>query len=126
MIIISWHGTGSPTEIFNGSVFKEVLSVFITASILKFLQGTYSLSLLSSSHFCLFRNEFRSDITSAYGCLWFSPLYDLILSVRDSYPYLMRHCEELNLSQKLKKLHIFQCFSIHSSQFYIMFCRNVL
>jgi len=39
MIIISWHGTGSPTEIFNGSVFKEVLSVFITASILKFLQA---------------------------------------------------------------------------------------
>jgi len=39
MIIIAWHGSGSPTEIFYGSVFKEVLSIFITAAVLKFLQA---------------------------------------------------------------------------------------
>lgn len=38
MIIIAWNG-GSPTDIFNGGVFKEVLSIFITASILKLGQG---------------------------------------------------------------------------------------
>jgi callose synthase len=39
MIIIAWHGSGSPIEVFSGSVFKEVLSIFITASILQFLQA---------------------------------------------------------------------------------------
>jgi hypothetical protein len=39
MIIIAWNGSGDPTVIFHGDVFKKVLSVFITAAILKFGQG---------------------------------------------------------------------------------------
>lgn len=35
MIIIAWNGTGSPSGIFDGVIFKKVLSVFITAAILK-------------------------------------------------------------------------------------------
>jgi len=39
MIIVAWNGSGDPTVIFHGDVFKKVLSVFITAAILKFGQG---------------------------------------------------------------------------------------
>ncbi|XP_026413882.1 callose synthase 3-like isoform X3 [Papaver somniferum] len=35
MIIIAWNGSGDPSAIFEGDVFKKVLSVFITAAILK-------------------------------------------------------------------------------------------
>ncbi|PON83904.1 Glycosyl transferase [Trema orientale] len=35
MIIIAWNGSGDPSSIFSGDVFKKVLSVFITAAILK-------------------------------------------------------------------------------------------
>ncbi|KAJ1383229.1 Glycosyl transferase, family 48 [Sesbania bispinosa] len=47
MIIVAWNGSGDPTVIFNGDVFKKVLSVFITAAILKLGQdktsgGTYT------------------------------------------------------------------------------------
>lgn len=39
MIIVAWNGTGEPTAIFGSDVFKKVLSVFITAAILKLGQG---------------------------------------------------------------------------------------
>lgn len=39
MIIVAWNGDGNPTKIFDSDVFKKVLSVFITASILKLGQG---------------------------------------------------------------------------------------
>ena len=38
MIIIAWNG-GSPGDAFDDGVFKEVLSIFITAAILKLGQG---------------------------------------------------------------------------------------
>lgn len=39
MIIIAWNGTGSIAFIFVGSVFKKVLSIFITSAILRLIQG---------------------------------------------------------------------------------------
>lgn len=39
MIIIAWNGSGQPGSIFTDDVFKKVLSVFITAAILKLGQG---------------------------------------------------------------------------------------
>lgn len=39
MIIAAWNGTGEPSSIFSSDVFKKVLSVFITAAILKLGQG---------------------------------------------------------------------------------------
>ncbi|KAL4288337.1 hypothetical protein AHAS_Ahas19G0276100 [Arachis hypogaea] len=39
MIIVAWNGSGNPSVIFNSDVFKKVLSVFITAAILKLGQG---------------------------------------------------------------------------------------
>ncbi|XP_057951982.1 callose synthase 3-like [Malania oleifera] len=39
MIIASWNGSGEPSSIFSADVFKKILSVFITAAILKLGQG---------------------------------------------------------------------------------------
>ncbi|KAK3028535.1 hypothetical protein RJ639_037704 [Escallonia herrerae] len=39
MIIVAWNGTGQPSSIFQGDVFKKVLSIFITAAILKLAQA---------------------------------------------------------------------------------------
>ncbi|KAL2461368.1 Callose synthase 2 [Abeliophyllum distichum] len=39
MIIISWNGSGDIGAIFEGEVFKKVLSIFITAAILKLAQA---------------------------------------------------------------------------------------
>lgn len=39
MIIVAWNGSGQPSAIFNVDVFMKVLSVFITAAILKLCQG---------------------------------------------------------------------------------------
>lgn len=41
MIIVAWNGSGEPSSIFSGDVFKKVLSVFITAAILKLGQGRW-------------------------------------------------------------------------------------
>ncbi|KAK9283428.1 hypothetical protein L1049_011670 [Liquidambar formosana] len=45
MIIIAWNGSGNPSSIFEGGVFKEVLSVFITAAILKLAQAVLDIIL---------------------------------------------------------------------------------
>lgn len=39
MIIIAWNGSGNLGSIFEGDVFKSVMSIFITAAILKLAQG---------------------------------------------------------------------------------------
>ncbi|KAL7199263.1 hypothetical protein ACSBR2_021531 [Camellia fascicularis] len=39
MIIVAWNGSGDPTSIFSSDVLKKVLSVFITAAILKLGQA---------------------------------------------------------------------------------------
>ncbi|XP_042513016.1 callose synthase 3-like [Macadamia integrifolia] len=39
MIIVAWNGSGQPSSIFDADVFKKVLSVFITAAILKLGQA---------------------------------------------------------------------------------------
>ncbi|KAK2998881.1 hypothetical protein RJ639_024246, partial [Escallonia herrerae] len=39
MIIVAWNGSGQPSSIFDSGVFKKVLSVFITAAIMKLGQA---------------------------------------------------------------------------------------
>ncbi|XP_058227891.1 callose synthase 3 [Rhododendron vialii] len=39
MIIVAWNGSGNPSSIFSSDIFKKVLSVFITAAILKLGQA---------------------------------------------------------------------------------------
>ncbi|KAE9463007.1 hypothetical protein C3L33_05086, partial [Rhododendron williamsianum] len=45
MIIIAWNGSGKLSSIFNGDVFKKVLSIFITAAVLKFAQAVLDISM---------------------------------------------------------------------------------
>ncbi|CAL0300448.1 unnamed protein product [Lupinus luteus] len=46
MIIVAWNGSGHPTAIFTDDVFKKVLSLFITASILKFGQARKNIGVV--------------------------------------------------------------------------------
>lgn len=46
MIIMAWDG-GEPSSVFGASVFKKVLSVFITAAIMKLGQG-WSMSVFNT------------------------------------------------------------------------------
>ncbi|GMH27282.1 hypothetical protein Nepgr_029125 [Nepenthes gracilis] len=39
MIIVAWNGSGQPSSLFDADVFQKVLSVFITAAILKLFQA---------------------------------------------------------------------------------------
>ena len=45
MVILAWNG-GSPGDIFDGVVFKKILSFFITAAVLKLTQGTLITSVI--------------------------------------------------------------------------------
>lgn len=54
MIIISWNGSGDLSSIFDGNVFKKVLSIFITAAILKLAQGKEKLMFISKINTILF------------------------------------------------------------------------
>ena len=39
MIIVAWNGSGDLGSMFEGDVFKKVLSIFVTAAILKLAHG---------------------------------------------------------------------------------------
>ncbi|KAE9584923.1 putative 1,3-beta-glucan synthase [Lupinus albus] len=45
MIIIAWNGSGDLSSILDGDVFKKVLSIFITAAILKLAQAILDIVL---------------------------------------------------------------------------------
>nr|GMD67382.1 callose synthase 3-like [Ipomoea batatas] len=45
MIIVAWNGNGEPSAIFGADVFKKVLSIFITAAILKLGQALLDMIL---------------------------------------------------------------------------------
>ncbi|XP_019152063.1 PREDICTED: callose synthase 3 [Ipomoea nil] len=45
MIIVAWNGNGEPSAIFDADVFKKVLSIFITAAILKLGQALLDMIL---------------------------------------------------------------------------------
>ncbi|CAN4114063.1 unnamed protein product [Withania somnifera] len=45
MIIIAWNGSGDLSMVFTSNVFKKVLSVFITAAVLKLVQATLDVML---------------------------------------------------------------------------------
>ncbi|KAK4253647.1 hypothetical protein QN277_010295 [Acacia crassicarpa] len=46
MIIIAWNGSGQLSSLFDGHVFKQVLSIFITAAILKLAQAVLDIILV--------------------------------------------------------------------------------
>lgn len=45
MIIIAWNSSGSVDDVFNGTVFEKVLSIFITAAFLRLIQAVVDIAL---------------------------------------------------------------------------------
>jgi hypothetical protein len=41
MVIVAWNGSGSPMDIFQKDLFEQALSIFITAAILRLIQGKH-------------------------------------------------------------------------------------
>ncbi|CAM8892739.1 unnamed protein product [Rhodiola kirilowii] len=53
MIIVAWNGSGNHSRVFTDDVFKKVLSVFVTASILKLGQAVLDLGLSWKAKFSM-------------------------------------------------------------------------
>ncbi|KAJ9565628.1 hypothetical protein OSB04_001594 [Centaurea solstitialis] len=53
MIIIAWNGSGELSSIFDGVVFKKVLSIFITAAILKLAQAVLDVVMMWKARFSM-------------------------------------------------------------------------
>ncbi|KAF6165089.1 hypothetical protein GIB67_000673 [Kingdonia uniflora] len=37
MIIMAWHGLGSPLDMFNANIFEDIMSIFITSAVLNLI-----------------------------------------------------------------------------------------
>lgn len=59
MVIIAWSPAGTLTAFFDEDVFRSVLSIFITAALLNFIQGTFLEFFL---HFLEFMFSRRSNV----------------------------------------------------------------
>ncbi|KAK9085808.1 hypothetical protein Sjap_026219 [Stephania japonica] len=44
MIIMAWHGLGSPFQLFDATIFGDILSIFITASVLKLVRASFDIA----------------------------------------------------------------------------------
>lgn len=68
MIIIAWHQRVSSNVLFDEDVVRSVLSIFVTASILNFLRGTYN-TFSPPKQMCV------------HVCLSFSPFFSPVCPV---------------------------------------------
>lgn len=71
MIIIAWNGSGQLSSIFEGDVFKKVMSIFITAAILKLAQAVLDIimswkSRHSMSFYVKLRYVFKAVVAAAW------------------------------------------------------------
>lgn len=41
LIIMAWHGLGSPTQLLDPLIFEDILSIFITNAVLRVIQGCH-------------------------------------------------------------------------------------
>ncbi|KAI3793693.1 hypothetical protein L1987_36313 [Smallanthus sonchifolius] len=69
MIIVAWNGDGTPARIFDPDVFKKVLRVFITASILKLGQGHVDVQFCPSRYLTL-SFPCEHDFRYSYSIEW--------------------------------------------------------
>ncbi|XP_024527354.1 callose synthase 5 isoform X1 [Selaginella moellendorffii] len=71
MIIISWSGTGSPSDIVRGDTLKQVSSIFITAAVLRFLQGVLDVIFsYKAYHSMRFTSTLRLFIKLVVSAAW--------------------------------------------------------
>ncbi|WZY92682.1 hypothetical protein YC2023_065011 [Brassica napus] len=71
MIIIAWNGSGDLGAIFHGDVFLKVLSIFITAAILKLAQAVLDIALSwKSRHSMSFHAKLRFILKAIAAAVW--------------------------------------------------------
>ncbi|KAL4576869.1 hypothetical protein LXL04_012969 [Taraxacum kok-saghyz] len=71
MIIVAWNGGGNPITIFDSDVFQKVLSVFITASILKLGQAVLDVVLNWKARQCMpFYQKLRYLLKVVSAAAW--------------------------------------------------------
>ncbi|XP_048613757.1 callose synthase 1-like isoform X2 [Brassica napus] len=71
MIVIAWNGSGELSAIFQGDVFLKVLSIFITAAVLKLAQALLDIALSwkarhSMSHYVKLRYVLKAGAAAGW------------------------------------------------------------
>ncbi|KAJ0623230.1 putative 1,3-beta-glucan synthase [Helianthus annuus] len=81
MIIIAWNGSGNLSSIFDAKVFKRVMSIFITAAILKLAQAVIDLVMMWKARFSMsFHVKLRYILKVVSAAVWV-----IVLPVTYSY-----------------------------------------
>ncbi|PSS26439.1 Callose synthase [Actinidia chinensis var. chinensis] len=71
MIILAWNGSGKLSSIFDGDVFKKVLSIFITAAILKLAQAVLDIIMSwKSRHTMSLHVKLRYILKAVSAAAW--------------------------------------------------------
>ncbi|GJX44510.1 callose synthase 2-like protein [Tanacetum coccineum] len=71
MIIIAWNGSGNLGSVFEGKVFKRVLSIFITAAILKLAQAVIDMVMMWKARFSMsFHVKLRYILKTLSAAAW--------------------------------------------------------
>ncbi|KAK9056069.1 hypothetical protein SSX86_027156 [Deinandra increscens subsp. villosa] len=71
MIIIAWNGSGKLSSIFDGLVFKKVLSIFITAAVLKLAQAVIDVFMMWKARFSMsFNVKLRYILKALSAAAW--------------------------------------------------------
>lgn len=71
MIVIAWNGSGQLGSIFEGDVFKKVMSIFITAAILKLAQAVLDIIMSwKSRHSMSFHVKLRYLFKAVAAAAW--------------------------------------------------------
>ncbi|KAI3697348.1 hypothetical protein L6452_30307 [Arctium lappa] len=71
MIVIAWNGSGKLSSIFDGEVFKRVLSIFITAALLKLAQAVVDLVMMWKARFSMsFHVKLRYVLKTVAAAAW--------------------------------------------------------
>ncbi|PWA63033.1 glycosyl transferase, family 48 [Artemisia annua] len=71
MIIIAWNGSGNLGSVFEAKVFKRVLSIFITAAILKLAQAVIDFVMMWKARFSMsFHVKLRYVLKTLSAAAW--------------------------------------------------------
>lgn len=124
MIVIAWNGSGELSGIFQGDVFLKVLSIFITAAILKLAQGDDTLSnaifvqLMNSQLQIFFGSFFLLSLSYhvSYICIFISLI--LIYSFFSLIKDLLNHTEDI--TKQVVKIKVIHACSFTISKAHVM------
>lgn len=71
MIIIAWNGSGNLSSIFDGVIFKKVLSIFITAAVWKLAQAVIDIIIMWKARFSMsFYMKLRYILKALSAAAW--------------------------------------------------------